>query len=66
MSPPGALDSPVTPRRRGAPPICSIRFLQGSGGNRVDHLQGLGERGGAVGEGRELLRAWPHFLGWRT
>lgn len=31
----------------------------GIGGNGMDHLQGLSERGGAVGEGRALLGCGP-------
>ena len=56
--------SPPIPPSDAAPPPEAPTYLldkvsPGVGGNRVDHLQGLGERGGAVGEGRELLGRGP-------
>lgn len=43
----------------GTPTYLFDEVSPGVGGNGVDHLQGLGERGGAVGERRALLGCGP-------
>lgn len=56
QSPPGTNVSPSdAPSPLGTPTYLFDEVPPGVGGNGVDHLQGLGERGGAVGEGRALL-----------